>query len=173
MAVENLSPGSSIVTPEDTSRKKAENPSGIDHLAKAMGANFLDFPTSGLRERSRLFVNGGPDHMLTARWRKGVMGEEIHVFAAGDKGPTVLALANYIGPGGEREAIVNEVMVKGQRGGSELVDDAIDHLAEIFPDYSLVAEVTVDGKGNKMETHTSLVDEPNPMFVGQDAVLSQ
>jgi hypothetical protein len=118
-------------------------------LETAKGRNFLEFNRDA-REVSRFYVNGGPNHVLTVRWSNAVMGESIHVFAAGKPGPTIIALSDYKGPGGQVEQRVDEVWVKGEKGKDDPdVVAAIDHIEEIFPEYTLVTETVVDASGAK------------------------
>ena len=123
--------------------------SGFELLETAKGRNFLEFDR-GAREVARFYINGGPDHVLTIRWCRAVMGESIHVFATGKPGPTIIALSDYKGHGGQVEQRVDDVWVKGEKGkGDPDVVAAIDHIEEIFPEYTLVTETVVDASGAK------------------------
>jgi len=132
---------------EYPSAPKIECPPGF--MKQIKDANFLDEMTDD-REKSRFFINGGPDHIFTVKQLRGIMGESVHVFASGPEGPTVISVAEKKDFKGKIEPVIDEIWLNGERGSS--MDDALEAvrlLDDVFPDYSLVQEVVVDSSGNK------------------------
>lgn len=110
----------------------------------------MDFPRADRREVSRIYRNGGPEHLMTVSWKKGIMGESVYVHAHGEKGPTVIDVADYKGLNGDQEDRLGALWVKGKKGeGVEDIEEAVGHLEEIFPSYSILTENYIDGEGNR------------------------
>jgi len=164
------------------------NPSQIsgspEIIERALSASFIGEKVG--RQMARVYVNGGPDHLLTVNWQKGIMGESLHVYATGEKGPTVITLADYKGPRGESEHKVEAVYLKGIRGESEGdVLDAIAHIEEIFPSYTQIQELFVDPKGERfvngvrvedgssVESPLAKVDAVTELVSGEPSVIGQ
>lgn len=127
-----------------------ETPSSSRLIDLVIGANFLDFPRDDRREVSRIYRNGGPQHLMTVRWKKGIIGESVEVHAHGETGPTVIDVADYKPFSGEREDRLEAIWIEGRKGeGREDLEQAVEHLEAIFPDYTFITETMIDGSGNR------------------------
>lgn len=104
------------------------------------------------RASARLFMNGSPEHSISVKAERGPLGERVNVFATGEKGPTVIAVAKNIGPRREVTYELEELWLDGVKGESvDEVPAAVALIVDNFREnkYTLVQETIVDKNGKK------------------------
>ena len=104
------------------------------------------------RASARLFMNGSPEHSITVKAERGPLGEKVNVFATGEKGPTVIAVARNIGPKKDTTHEIEELWLDGVKGeAAEEAPAALVLIADIFREnnYTLVQETIIDDKNKK------------------------